>query len=157
IGRYWPATTSDDGTFKLVVPAGPGHLLCLASGNDFVRKTISFEEMSKGKPGGDRKYYHAILPLDLKVADGPKKMDIKVQRGVTLRGQVVGPDGKAVKKAVMFCGGDLLEPQSETYLVVNQPPRGNALRVVMIKDGKFELPGCDPEKTYRVLIVDNPG
>jgi RNA polymerase sigma factor (sigma-70 family) len=156
-GRSLLTTTGDDGTFKLVVPAGPGHLLCLAPGNDFIRKTISSEELDKGKPGGDRKYYHGIVPLDLKVEDSPKKMAIPLQRGVTLRGKVFGPDGKAVKKAVLFASGELLTPDPQQVRTIIQPGSGNTLRGLPLDDGTFVLPGCDPEKSYRVLIVDDPG
>jgi RNA polymerase sigma factor (sigma-70 family) len=159
VGREWVAYTKDDGAFTLVVPPGPGHLLCVARGKEFVRKTISSEELSKGKAGGDRKQFQAIVPLDLKVDDSPKKMSIEVQRGVTLRGKVVGPDGKLVKQAVMFCGSDLGEPSREFPVQGFRPPGvgGTLVRALTIKDGTFELPGCDPEKTYRVLVVDNPG
>jgi RNA polymerase sigma factor (sigma-70 family) len=149
--------TNADGSFKLVVPQELGYLLCTAPGNDFVRKMISVEEVAKGQAGGDRTYYHAVLPLNPKLADSPKKIAMQLVRGVTLRGKVIGPDGKAVSKGVVFCGGDLLGPQINPSREIGKPVDASYLRWVSLKDGAFELPNCDPEKTYRILVVDNPG
>ena len=39
--------------------------------------------------------------------DDPKEASIKVRRAVTIKGQVVGPDGKPVKDAVVFFPSEL--------------------------------------------------
>jgi hypothetical protein len=38
-----------------------------------------------------------------------------------------------------------------------QPSGGNIPRVMLVKDGTFELSGCDPKRVYRVFFLDNPG
>jgi hypothetical protein len=153
-GGGFTTRTGGDGSFKLVVPEGPGHLFCRAHGSEFVRKT-SEVRINRGYVGGDRTYAHAIVPMDLSAKDSPKKTTVTLQRGVTLRVRVLGPDGKEVKEAVLFCGNELREPSrmaaNLSFVLPNEVP----FHVLGLKDGLFELPGCDPEKTHRVLIVDD--
>ncbi|HYT92279.1 MAG TPA: hypothetical protein VEL76_26430, partial [Gemmataceae bacterium] len=72
--------------------------------------------------------------------------------------QVVGPDGNPVKRAVLFCSGDLMRPQDPGIRVVGfpggNPGTGHAIEV---RDGKFEVPGCNPNKKHRVFILDISG
>jgi hypothetical protein len=154
VGGGFTTRTGGDGSFKLVVPEGPGHLFCRAPGSEFVRKT-SEAQMNKGYVGRDRTNVHAIVPMDLSAKDSPKKTTVTLQRGVTLRVRVLGPDGKEVKEAVLFCGNELREPPRMAANLSFALPNEVPFHVLELKDGLFELPGCDPEKTHRVLIVDD--
>jgi hypothetical protein len=69
-------------------------------------------------------------------------LPIALHRGVTMKGRVVGPDGKPVKQAMLLVG---------EY----RPPNEKFLLPVRVRDGQFELPGCDPEKTYRLVLVEH--
>jgi hypothetical protein len=35
-------------------------------------------------------------------------------------------------------------------------PWAKMLDPIMVRDGKFELPGCDPDRTYRLVFVEHP-
>jgi RNA polymerase sigma factor (sigma-70 family) len=150
-----PTFSDSDGSFALVVPPGPGRLVARAPGRDFVWSSTTTEELLAGKPAGYRRYFHAVVPLNLKVKDEPEKLTVSVQRGITLNGQVVGPSGKAVSAALMFVPGEILPPSDFGVSILKLPHQSMA-QVIRLKDGKFELPNCDPEKTYRVFFIDVP-
>jgi RNA polymerase sigma factor (sigma-70 family) len=166
-GPYWPATSDQGGNFRLVVPTGPGYLLAKVSaapgsrmwrfgetpGQDFIRVSVGTEQLQSGQPGGHCRYFHAAMPLNLKPQPGPKGLTVSLRRGVTLKGQVVGPDGKAVTGAILFGPGELFSPQSPQILTVFNLSGINIPLVSVFKDGKFEVPGCDPDKTYRVSFL----
>ncbi|MCI0459796.1 MAG: sigma-70 family RNA polymerase sigma factor [Gemmataceae bacterium] len=159
IGSYWPARSAADGTYRLVVPPQPGHLLVEARDNpasaDLVTRSVTTGELSSGKPAGDRRYHHEVIPVHWQVKDGPQALDIKLRRGVTLKGRVVGPDGKPVARAVILCGGDLVRPEGETLIFVGLRT-GTIHPAIEARDGQFELPACDPDRTYRVLFLSIP-
>jgi hypothetical protein len=149
------ARSMPDGSYRFVVPAGPGHLLVDGIDRGLVLRQTSDAELLEGKPGGARQYYDALVPLDLKTADSPRELNVEVRRGVTIKGEVVGPDGKPVKLAVLFVGEGLLQRGRGVAVRFVGGPRP-ANQGVVIQGGKFELPGCDPEKTYKVYILDVP-
>src|SRR6202022_81320 len=91
-----------------------------------------------GKPGGQRLHYHGFAALDLKSAAKPPGLTVKLRRGVTIKGRLVGPDGKPVAEAEMLC---------------RVIARSNTFRAV-VRNGRFELHGCDPQETYPVLFLD---
>jgi RNA polymerase sigma factor (sigma-70 family) len=153
-GPNWPARTAADGSFRLLVPPGPGHLLVDADDPNFLVKATSRDELATGTPGGPARFYHEILPLNLKLQDGPKGLTLQVRRGVTLRGVVVGPDGKRVSDGTLILPGELRGTRDED--------RGNCpvmpfLPGTPLNDGRFELPGCDPDRTYRIYVLDAVG
>src|SRR5262249_15215251 len=92
LGSYWPARTAADGSYPLVVPPGAGHLLVDPQDPDFIVRQTSRDEVQTGKPGGPTRFHHAVVPLNPAIKDGPKDLEIKLRRGVTLRGTVLGPD-----------------------------------------------------------------
>ena len=103
------------GVFQLVVPAAPGHLLCRAPGADWVQRVVSDGELATGKPGGQPHFFHAVVPLHLKMQEAPKDLTVPLKRGVTLRGKLVGPDGKPVLRATLFCP-EALVPARHDFL-----------------------------------------
>jgi RNA polymerase sigma factor (sigma-70 family) len=154
-GRYWLARVLDDGAYRIVVPPGPGHLLVDADDPDVITRTITQDEVATGKPGGPPRFHAAVVPVNLQLKDGSKELEIKLRRGVTLRGKVVDPDGKPVRHGVVICSAELLRPFG------GQPSRitimgGSGPHLLPIKEGRFELRGCDPDKTYRVFMLDIP-
>src|SRR5262249_5731167 len=127
LGEGYPAFTGPDGHYRIVVPAGPGHLLFPRPGQGVIERPITRGEAYArqpvanrrfdGQPGGERVSFHAIHRLDLAPQAGPHELPVTVRRGVTLSGRLVGPDGKAVPRAVLFCGGELLEAQDNALRV----------------------------------------
>jgi RNA polymerase sigma factor (sigma-70 family) len=138
------AVSGADGAFELPVLPGPGHLLITAATPDYVRTEITTKQLAgKGTIPNWRNYPHAAVALSLKPQAGPHKLTVELRRGVTLRGTVVGPDGKAVKEALLV---------SRSY--ISHGITLNGSRPLAIKDGRFELPGCDPARPVQLFILD---
>jgi hypothetical protein len=145
--------TGSDGTFQIIVPPGPGHLVVTGPNPVYIYRTISEGELQNGKPGGFARHYHAVLPLDLRAADEPREASIRLRRSVTIKGQVVGTDGKPVKEAVVFLPSELLPEERSFGAVMIGIPPGTRLTALKVRDGAFELPNCDPDETYRVFVL----
>ena len=129
-----------DGTFQIGVPAGPGYLFVNGPTPHYIPRIIGSASIQLGKPGGDPMYYHEVVALNLKPEEKTKEVSVTLRRGVTLKGRLVGPDGKPVKQAIMFCGSHPI-------------PYEKNITPLTITDGRFELPGCDPERTYRLVFL----
>jgi RNA polymerase sigma factor (sigma-70 family) len=135
--------SADGGSYAFAVPAGAtGPLTVNGPTPDFIPQVIGSAETLSDLKGGDRIYYHAVVPLGLKPGDKDKELPVVLRRGVTMKGRVVGPDGKPVKHALLFVG---------EY----RPPHEKFLHPVLARDGNFELPGCDPDRSYRLVVVDH--
>jgi RNA polymerase sigma factor (sigma-70 family) len=150
-----PDLTRADGTFQRVVPPGPVYLMVDVPGQGFVARTIGHNELFLGKPGGKRRYFHGLKRLGVKAQQGPRDVTLTLRRGVTVRGKVVGPDGKPVRQAVVYGPAEILRGirPIDSDLNGGFPVRSPGL---LVHDGTFEIPGCDPDKTYRIFILDNP-
>jgi RNA polymerase sigma factor (sigma-70 family) len=132
-----------DGTFRIAVAPGRSPLLVKGPDNDYVALQVTSKELFRDTPPYYRLYPDALIPLDLKAGAGPVEVSAKLRRGVTVRGRLLDPDGKPVDEAVLLCW--------------NQLPRYNAswfASPVAVRDGGFELRGCDPEETYPVHFLD---
>jgi RNA polymerase sigma factor (sigma-70 family) len=135
--------TAADGSYTLAVPPGRARILVTAPTPDYIAQPVGSALLDLGKPGGDALYYHAAVTLDLKKDEKAKEISFTLRRGVTVKGTVVDPDGKPVKDAVLLVGG-------------LQPPWEKALAPLETRDGRWELRGCDPERTYHVLFLACP-
>src|SRR5262249_43681466 len=131
LGSYYKVYSKADGTFEIAVPAGKGHLLVGAPAAGFVSRTISEGQLRSGTPGGQAHFHHGIVAVDVKASDQVKELTVRLRRGVTIKGKVVGPDGKAPKMAVMFCPGELLPPPQQVLFA--ELPLGNRAIPVLLK------------------------
>jgi hypothetical protein len=123
---------------------GPGHLLVTGPTTDFVRTEITSKKLHTKRSLTDHRHYpDGLAALNLKPQAGVHQVTITLRRGVTLKGQVVGPDGKPVARALLA---------SRAYLPYRLTMRGATLEI--LKDGRFELHGCDPQKSVPVYILD---
>jgi hypothetical protein len=142
-----PCLTGPDGKFEIAILPGPGHLLIDGPTPDYLRTEIGNKKLYGVEVGPNRRnYVDGLLPLNLKPQQGPHEVQIVLRRGVTLRGKVVGPDGKPVTRGVLV---------SRAYL-----PGGmdfNKTSTKALQDGRFELPGCDPDKPVEVFFYDAKG
>jgi RNA polymerase sigma factor (sigma-70 family) len=139
------AVSAADGSYQFGVPADArGPLTVNGPTDDYVPQVIGSAEILGGLKGGDRIFYHAIVPLGLKPGDKEKELPVVLRRGVTIKGTLVGPDGKPVKDATLFVS---------EY----RPPHEKFLHPVRVREDRFELPGSDPDRTYRLVFVEHPG
>ena len=134
----------------MVVPRGPGHLLVRASSADYVHVATSYAEMGVVTSPWFRFYADADARLDVKDDEATHPVEIRLRRGVTIKGRVVGPDGKPVAEAFLF--GRSYTPFSEYAMhggsFNGEPPR------IEVKDGRFDLHGCDPDKPSTFYFLD---
>jgi hypothetical protein len=80
--------------------------------------------------------------LKLKPGVDPEPLLVTLRRGVTVRGRLFGVDGKPVSQARML---SRLNITPWEHMVGGQTD---------VFDGRFELRGCDPQATYRVIFFD---
>jgi hypothetical protein len=145
--------SGEDGTFTIGVLPGPGHLLIHGPTPDYVLSEIGQRKVYEGKDGGMRYRAAAIVPLDLKGGADPRDMTIKLTRGVTVKGRLVGPDGKPVAEALMISRLNV-SPARPTVGPSYATPEWPGWPI-HVSEGRFELRGCDPEKSSPVLFLDS--
>jgi hypothetical protein len=139
--------TGKDGKFQFPVLPGPGWLLIKGPTPDYIHVEVSARQLQGGKGGGMPYFPDAIVPLDLKASPASIAVRASLRRGVTVTGKVVGHNGKPVPSAF------LLAP---TYLPSASALRSNMLPMRLpVRNGRFEVPGCDPEKSVPVLFFDS--
>jgi hypothetical protein len=151
------AVTDADGRYKLAVPPGPGSLRVVSPSPDHVRETIYSSLLAEYWPprsglardinrvlGDGRHYVHAFHPYDVKAGGPTQKVDLPIRRGATLKGQVVGPDGKPVEAAEILTTLSFQPGWTEW--------RGDA--PIHVRDGRFELRGLPPGKSVRCYLLD---
>ena len=132
-----------DGGFQIPVLPGKGHLIIGGPTLDFVHQVLHEFEIYNDKPGGQRFYPDAFVKLDLPAKTETKDVTVTLQRGVTVKGRVTGPDGKPVARGVLICRLNV-----ESFDQGWHYPRE-------FRDGKFELRGLDPEKSYPASFLDS--
>jgi RNA polymerase sigma factor (sigma-70 family) len=143
-GRVGTPVTGADGKFETVVLPGPGHLLVNGPTPDYIHAEIVTRKLlGEGVMPNRRHYPDGLVALDLKPDTGPHDVKVTLRRGTTLRGRVVGPDGKAVSQGLLFCRSYI--PQGYTL---------NPVNTLLVKDGKFELPGWDAANPAPLYVYD---
>jgi RNA polymerase sigma factor (sigma-70 family) len=135
--------SGSDGRFDICVPSGPGHLLVHGPTTDYILFEMGSRQLSQGRPGGVRYYAHAFVSLELKPGAEPQGIAVPLKRGATVKGRVVGLDDKPVAEAMM-----LTRLQIDPY-----SPHWSGIPVQVL-NGRFELHGLDPEKSYLVYFLD---
>ena len=140
--RAGDARTGADGSFALAVFPGQGHLLVKGPTPDYLHVETSRDRLQRGRSGGEPYFPDALMPFDLPRGAGTHRVAITLRRGVTVRGRVLTADGKPVASGVLV---------SPTHV-----PRGWTLTgdQVAIRNGRFELPGCDPKGRVSVWFFD---
>ncbi len=144
------AVSGPDGSFRLVVPAGPGHLLIEGPGEEYLHVETSSTAMGIGLRPSFHLYPHAHTVLDIPPGEARHPVEIRLRRGVTITGRVIGPDGRAVAEGWVFGRG--YAPYREgafPFGAFNGPPPR-----VEVKDGRFAIPGCDPENPGTFHFID---
>jgi hypothetical protein len=131
-----------DGTFQIAVLPGPGHLLVIGQGGQYVHEEIGDRVLHDGRPGGTRYYPDAIVKLALPRETQVKEVAVTLKRGASVKGRLVGPGGEPVGKALMIC---------RLHVSALSPYWRFPVEV---RDGQFELHGLDPEKSCPVSFLE---
>jgi RNA polymerase sigma factor (sigma-70 family) len=132
--------TAADGTFGLACLPGAGYLLVEGPDADYVlRENGGQDRLFRGKRGGYPWYSHGFAALDLKASSELIDVKITLRKGVTIQGEVVGPEGRAVEDLQVFC-------RLEGQALATHP--------VKVRGNRFELHGCDPGETLTVMFFD---
>ena len=145
-----PVETRADGSFELPVLPRSGYLTVQAPTEDYVLHELDEGLLIFGQPGIQRVYAHAFVACDPK-PDGDSKevADVKaaLRQGVTVKGQVVGPDGEPVVDIWML---------SRIHLNPSRPLlrqwRGDYHGTA--RNGRFELHGLDPDSEVPVSFFE---
>jgi RNA polymerase sigma factor (sigma-70 family) len=132
-----------DGTFSIAVLPGPGNLLIHGPTSDYVLQDFGENRLYDGGHGGRRNYVHGLVELDLAAKSRTHEVAVTLRKGVTVKGNLVGPDGKPVAEALMLSRLQV----SPLHLQWRGFP-------VQVRDGRFKLQGLDPDKTYHVYFLD---
>jgi RNA polymerase sigma factor (sigma-70 family) len=141
-GWQGAVVSGKDGVFRIAVLPGPGHLLVSGPTADYIHREVGENEIQSGKPGGTRLYPDGLVKLDIPAKGDAKEVAVTLRRGVTVRGRLVGPDGKPVARALMI------------HRLTVTPFTFQWSFPAEVGDGRFEVRGCDPEQTYPVYFLD---
>jgi RNA polymerase sigma factor (sigma-70 family) len=148
--RHSETVSDPEGKFQIVVPAGPGHLLVRAATPDYLHITTTNAELGVRSLPNALMYPDALAHIDIKPGAAPENVKLQLRRGVVVAGRVLGPDGHPITSAIAL---------GRTYLhfkVTGTPFTfftGNAPQI-KVRDGRFEIPGCDPEKPFTFHFLD---
>jgi hypothetical protein len=132
-----------DGSYQIGAAPGAGRLIVTHPSGEYVSQIVGSGGGTLDQPIGDPAYHHAVIDVDVKKEEKVKEVNVTLRRGVTLKGRLVGPEGKPVASAMMFVSG-------------HRPRFENTMHPVHVRDGNFEIRGCDPEKTYQLLFLEYP-
>ncbi len=139
--------SGSDGSFQVAVLPSPGCLVVLGPSDDYVLREIGTDMVFQGKPGGRRFYVHAFLACDPKPASESLDVNVVLRPGMTMHGQVVGPDGQPVQDAWMI-SRVFIAPSPAAWLRWSGRHHGS------VKSGRFEIHGLDPDAEVPVYFLD---
>jgi hypothetical protein len=111
---------------------------------DYVHEEIGSGLIHNGQPGGQRYYPDAVVPLDLAPEAEVKEVAVTLRRGSIVKGRIVGPNGEPVAKTLVL----------SRLFIYPHIPFWRYGAIMEARDGRFELRGCDPDKTYPVYFLD---
>jgi hypothetical protein len=143
------AVTDDQGWFTLGVPEGPGTLIVWTASADNVQYSISSSELMAGKPGIDYNAEHAFgqLPIDVPAGVRQFEVQIPIERGVTVQGNVVGAEGTVPQTLKMTYRGDFQKFTDAIHSVSVWP----------LHNGHLKIRGVPPDGELLVFLLDPVG
>jgi RNA polymerase sigma factor (sigma-70 family) len=146
------ARADRDGRFQITVPNdGPIRLQYFGPTAEYIanqrREWKSIPETRRWKLTPpplhvQASYCHGEVVLESTADAARNSISLPLRRGQTIEGEVYSSDGQSVSEAVLLCSGRVSPIHSS---------KGQALRV---KQGRFMLPGCEPDRVYTVVVVD---
>ncbi len=149
-GMPCDVVTGADGKFEIVVPAGPGHLLVRAATPDFLHLTTTNPELGRSILPNGLMYPDALAHIDLKPGQSADEVTMRLRRGVTVSTRVIGPDGEPIARAIAV--GRSYAPYGVNGVAFTLG-WGNVPQL-KFRDGRLDIPGCDPDKPYTFYLLD---
>jgi beta-lactamase regulating signal transducer with metallopeptidase domain/protocatechuate 3,4-dioxygenase beta subunit len=135
--------SDDAGNFEIAVVPGPGRLLAHATGGNYVLQELSSSLLSRGKPGGQRQYAHAIHKLDPQPDAEPLEVTLELEPGASLAGQIVDEQGQPIEEVLVVSRLDI-SPYSLWWRGGTPPALG----------GRFQLTGLQAGVTYPTHFLE---
>jgi RNA polymerase sigma factor (sigma-70 family) len=141
-------STAPDGSFQLGAIPGPGRLFIAGPTDDYVLQLFGDRPFDDDRPRPPLIYSHGHLLLDVNPEVANKEVHVRLRRGLTVKGQVVGPDGRGVEHAWLFSR------------VILQPVSGGSrnwfggYHSTSTRDGHFEIHGLEPDVPVAVHFLD---
>jgi RNA polymerase sigma factor (sigma-70 family) len=140
----WPVTAGVDGKFAISLPPGRGHLLLNSSDGNYRVQARSSEEILGHRGDRSRKYAHAFVSVAPEFGLSRQNVVVTLDKGATVSGTVVDPKGRTVTDVVLL--------SHRSFWL-----QGEARGILISADGLFHLPGCEPGRIERVLMLDRKG
>jgi RNA polymerase sigma factor (sigma-70 family) len=135
-----------DGSFKVAVPPGKGHLMITGPTLDYIPQEIGGGKLyGSGTPGGWRFYAHDVIAYEFKNGEASQRISATLNPGKTVKGRVTGPAGEPVDDAEIL-SRQQLDPINLTWLNHH---------FIKAHHGRFELHGFDPKKASPVYFLDS--
>ena len=142
-----PGYTAVDGSFQLGALPGPGTLFVMGPSDDFVLQALGKPVFDTGRPAGLSTYSHANMALDLKPGVDRNDIHVTLRPGVTVTGQVVGPDDRPVRDAWIF-SQIIMRPMGGSRVWHGGYHNSSA------RDGHFEVHGLAPDASVAVHFLE---
>ncbi len=115
--------SASDGSFQIAALPGPGYLFAIAPSDDFVLEaTTDLRMVNEGRPGSRRVYSHRSIFLDLEPGGQNPTINVVLRRGVTVKGEILDPDGKLAKDAWMISRIIMPTPHCAVEIMVQGAP-----------------------------------
>jgi RNA polymerase sigma factor (sigma-70 family) len=133
VGLTNPVSSGPDGAFSLMALPGSGHLIAAAAAAEYVP--------IQARVRWGAVFAHAVVPVDFKDDTGAMNLQIPMRRGAVVKGKLTGPDGQPVQGAVLI-----------SRLTTRAAILGWGEITSSPVSADFELRGCDPDKSYPVVI-----
>jgi RNA polymerase sigma factor (sigma-70 family) len=133
-----------DGSFQFAVPPGKGYLLARGPTAEYLHVETTLWALGQTLMNpAYRRYPDAVVPLDTKPGADPRDVTVELRRGLTVRGRPLDADGTPVPRARLVCRWYV----PVEYALFYQ-------HALEIRDGRFEVAGCDPEKPQPASIYN---
>jgi RNA polymerase sigma factor (sigma-70 family) len=142
-GYDYSVVSGPNGSYQIGVPVGGCRLVVSHPSGEYIPQIVGSAGGVGDKAIGDPAYHHAILDVEVKKDEKVKEVNITLRRGVTVKGRLVGPDDTPAASAVLFVSH-------------HRQRFDNTMHPVLARNGRFEVRGLDPEKTYRLLFLEHP-
>ncbi len=133
--------SGNDGRFRVVVPNAPIILRVFGPTAEYLLCDYAYQRCPQCGKEHLRLGEHARVRVDPSV-QASEPIRATLHRGLTVTGRAIGPDGELIRDGVLVCR------------TIAQPLRKPAPRLLPIRDGVYQLPGCNRGRVYPVLLFD---